>query len=104
MRFLRAVNSFIPVARDDGANMRNCSFILRQPRREFVVISGDGDWEYEFCEEADGDINGRCVRRPFLRYVWDASKSLVVRSLTSGALTATGLSTEGLSGLRASTY
>ena len=104
LRFLRVVNSFIPHAIDDGANMRNCAIVLRQPRREFVIISGDGDWEYDFCEEADGEIYGRCIRKPFRRYVWDGAKAFVDRSLASGALPATGLYTGGLSGLRALTH
>ena len=79
LRFLRAANTFIPDARDDGANMRNCAFILRQPGSEFVIISGNGDWEYDFCEAADGKIYGRCQRMPFARYAWDAAKSAVVR-------------------------
>ena len=94
LRFLRAANSFIPDAREDGANMRNCAFILRQPGSEFVIISGDGDWEYDFCEGADGEIYGRCQRMPLLRYAWDAAKSAVVRVFTFGLST----------GLRALTY
>ena len=74
LRFLRAANSFIPDARDDGANMRNCAFILRQPGRDFFIISGNGDWEYDFCEDADREIYGRCVRKPFLRYAWEWSQ------------------------------
>ena len=104
MRFLRTAYSFIPDATDDGANMRNCAFILRQRGREFVVISGDGDWEYDFCEDADGEIYGRCIRKPFLRYVWDEAKSSIVRLLTLRALRATGLYTGGLSRLRALTH
>ena len=103
LRFLRAANSFIPDARDDGADMRNCAFILRQPGREFVIISGDGDWEYDFCEDADGEIYGRCVRKPFLRYVWDGAKSAVVRLFSFVASTVTGFLTGGLSGFRALT-
>ena len=79
LRFLRAVNSFIPIARDDGANMRNVAFTLRQRGREIVIISGNGDWEYDFCKDVDGKIYGRCVRKPFLRYVWDAGNSSFVR-------------------------
>lgn len=33
----------------------------------------------DFCEEADGEIYGRCLRKPFLRYVWDADNSSFVR-------------------------
>ena len=90
LRFLRIASSLIPAARDDGANMRNCAFIFRQPGREFLIISGDGDWEYDFCEDVDGEIYGRCVRKPFLRYFWDAAKSSVVRLRSCLALTATG--------------
>ena len=79
LRFLRAANSFIRDAEEDGADMENAAFILRQPGREFVIISGNGDWEYDFCEDEDGVIYGRCVRKPFLRYVWDNVLSKVVR-------------------------
>ena len=90
MRFLRLAGSLKPVASDDGANMRNCAFTLRQPGREIVIISGNGNWEYDFCEDVDGEIYGRCARKPFLRYFWDAAKSSVVRLRSSLALTATG--------------
>jgi len=79
LRFLRAANTFIRDAEDDGADLENAAFILRQPGREFVIISGDGDWEYDFCEDDDGEIYGRCVRKPFLRYAWDNTKSMVTR-------------------------
>ena len=59
--------------------MRNTAFILRQPCREIVLKSGNGDWEYDFCEDYDGDIYGRCVRKSFLRFIWDKTKSAVVR-------------------------
>lgn len=59
--------------------MRNSAFILRQPGREFVLKSGKGDWEYDFCEDYDGVIYGRCVRKPFLHFAWDKAKSAVVR-------------------------
>ena len=84
LRFLNAANTFVPDARDDGANMRNCAFILRQPGSEFVIISGNGDWEYDFSEAADGKIYGRCRRMPFARYAWDAAKSAVVRLIAYG--------------------
>lgn len=69
----------MPDAQDDGANMRNTAFILRQPGRETALIAGDGDWEYDFCEDADREIYGRCIRKPFLRFFWDKAKSAVVR-------------------------
>ena len=98
LRFLRAAHSFIPDAKGDGANMRNCAFILRQPGRERVIISGNGDWEYDFCEDADREIYGRCVRKPFLRYAWDGAKSAVVRLFSFAASHAAGFLTGGLSG------
>ena len=93
LNFLRAANTFIPDAKDDGANMRNCAFILRQPGREFVIISGNGDWEYDFCQAADGEIYGRCIRKPLARYAWDRARSAVVRVCSFAR-----------SGLRALTY
>ena len=59
--------------------MNNTAFILRQPGREIVLKSGNGDWEYDFCEDCDGMIYGRCVRKPFLHFAWDNLKSIVVR-------------------------
>ena len=83
--------------------MRNCAFTLRQPGREFVIFSGNGDWEYDFCEDEEGEIYGRCARKPFLRYVWDGAKSAVVRLFSFVASTVTGFLTGGLSGFRALT-
>ncbi|XP_015780079.1 PREDICTED: uncharacterized protein LOC107357954 [Acropora digitifera] len=79
LRFLRAANSFIPDAENDGADMKNAAFILRQPGREFVLKSGNGDWEYDFCEDSDGQIYGRCIRKPLLSFVYDKTTSTVVR-------------------------
>ena len=79
LRFLRAAHSFIPDAEDDGADMKNAAFILRIPGREIVLKSGNGDWEYDFCEGSDGEIYGQCIRQPLLRYVYDNAKSAVVR-------------------------
>ena len=79
LRFLRAANCFIRDAEDDGADMKNAAFILRQPGREIVLKSGNGDWEYDFCEDSDGEIYGRCIRQPLLRYAYDKAKSAVVR-------------------------
>ncbi|XP_044173433.1 uncharacterized protein LOC122957394 [Acropora millepora] len=79
LRFLRAANSFIHDALDDGADMRNTAFILRQPCREIVLKSGNGDWEYDFCEDCDGDIYGRCIRQPLLRYAYNTAKKKVQR-------------------------
>ena len=79
LEFLRAANSFVYDAYEDGAEMRNCAFILRQPGREFVIISGNGDWEYDFCEDQNGAIYGRSVRKPLVDYIYDLAKKCVVR-------------------------
>ena len=83
LRFLRAANSFIPDAEDDGADMKNAAFILRQPGREIVLKSGNGDWEYDFCEDSDGEIYGRCIRKPFISYICDIASSAVVSFVKS---------------------
>lgn len=59
--------------------MCNAAFILSQPGREFLIQSGSGDWEYYFAEDQYGEIYGRNVRKPFLRYMWDGAKSVVRR-------------------------
>lgn len=100
LRFLRAANSFIPDAEDDGADMKNAVFILRQPGREIVLKSGDGDWEYDFCEDSDGEIYGRCIRKPLLRYVYDKAKSVVVRIFNFASNPVLNLLGGGLRALR----
>ncbi len=79
LQFLRAAISFIPVAMGDDANMRNAAFILTLPAGDFMIQAGNGDWEFVFTQEQDGNIYGRCVRQPVLRYMWDAFRSVVVR-------------------------
>ncbi|KAL9965879.1 hypothetical protein ACROYT_G029733 [Oculina patagonica] len=79
LRFLRTAISFIPDAQNDGGDMCNAAFILSQPGQEFLIQAGDGDWEFFFAEEADGQIYGRNVRKPFFRYAYDRVKSVVSR-------------------------
>ena len=69
--------------------MRNVAFILCQPRQEFLIQAGNGDWEFYFAEDVNGQIYGRCVRKPFLRYVWDGFMSVVRRIV--GLLSIAGL-------------
>lgn len=78
-RILKAAISFIDDAEQDGANMRNAAFILYTSFRSFAIIAGDGDWEYTFKEDEDGDIYGRCVRLPLTRYLYDKAKNTVSR-------------------------
>ena len=87
LRFLRAANSFIPDAEDDGADMKNAAFILRQPGREIVLKSGNGDWEYDFCEDSDGEIYGRCIRKPLFHNVYDKATAAVVTISTFAVVT-----------------
>ena len=98
LQFLRAAISFVPDALDDGADMRNAAFILSQPGREFLIQSGNGDWEFYFSEDQYGEIYGRNVRKPFLRYAWDGVKSVVRRigSAIGGLLSITGSSLRAL--------
>ena len=83
LSFLRAALSFIPDAEGDGADMENAAFILRQPGREIVLKSGNGDWEYDFCQDGDGEIYGRCIRKPFIFYICDIASSAVVSFVKS---------------------
>ncbi|XP_044169362.1 uncharacterized protein LOC122953500 [Acropora millepora] len=83
LSFLRAASSFIPDAEDDGADMKNAAFILRIPGREIVLKSGNGDWEYDFCEDSDGEIYGRCTRKPLLRYICHKARSAAVSFVKS---------------------
>lgn len=75
LQFLRAAISFVPLALDTGADMRNASFLFAQPGREFAIVAGNGDWEFYFSHSQYGDIFGYCVRKPWMQYAWDSIKS-----------------------------
>ena len=78
-RIIKAAISFVEDAEQDGANMRNAAFILFTSFRSFAIIAGEGDWEYTFKEDDDGDIYGRCVRLPLALYLYDKAKNTVSR-------------------------
>ena len=82
---LRAARSFIPDAKQDGANMSNAAFILSIPGRDFVIKAGKGDWEYIFEEGADREIYGRCVRQTLSRYIYKKFTNTVERIVSFGA-------------------
>ena len=90
IRFLKAANNFLPDVVEDGADLTNAAFIFAQPGREFVVKAGGGDWEYYFSEDDYSNITGRCVRRPWLRYLWNKVTSGFSR--IGGALLSIGSS------------
>ena len=77
LKFLRASITFVPFALDARADMRNASFLFSQPGREFAIVAGNGDWEFCFSQNYNGDIFGHCVRKPWLRYAWDSVRSNV---------------------------
>ena len=79
LKFLRASISFIPEVIDIGGDLSNASFIFTQPGGEFVIIAGNGDWEFYFSQGYDNEIYGRCVRKPTLRYIFDKVSSTVRR-------------------------
>lgn len=75
LQFLRAAISFVPLALDTVADIRNASFLFAQPGREFAIVAGNGDWEFYFSHSQYGDIFGYCVRKPWMQYAWDSIKS-----------------------------
>ena len=94
IKFLKAAIHFIPMAKEDGADFENAAFIFTHPGRQFVVIAGKGDWEYYFSEDNIGDITGRCVRRPWLMYLWNKVTSSFSRIAT--LLSVAGLALKAL--------
>lgn len=79
IKFLKAAINFLPTANADGADFTNALFIFAQPGREFTVQAGKGDWEYYFSEEGYNNITGICVRRPWLRFIWNGITSTISR-------------------------
>ena len=61
-KFLQASISYIPLALETGADLSNAAFILSQPGNEFVIRSGNADWEFFFSQDYKGDISGKCLR------------------------------------------
>ena len=79
IKFLKAAINFLPMAMEDGADLRNALFIFAQSGREFTVKAGKSDWEYYFSEDSTNTITGKCVRRPWLRFIWNGITSTVSR-------------------------
>lgn len=89
LQFLRTAIDFIAKAITEvGANMRNTSFIFAHPGNEFVITSGDGDWEFYFSKPGD-QISVYCVRKPRYRYLWDGVKWVFAQILQGGRLALT---------------
>ena len=93
IQFLKAAIHFLPTAMKDGANLKNAVFLFAQAGSEFVVKAGSGDWEYYFSEEYPNQITGKCVRRPWLRFIWDKVSSTVCR-IGGTLLSAIGFNTK----------
>ena len=74
VKFLREAIHFIPQALNDRANLKSAIFIFALPGRQFAFKSGAGDWEYYFSQDNNNKITGRCTRKPWVYYVWDAIK------------------------------
>ena len=52
---------------------------LHNQGENLLLGSGKGDWEYYFSEEGYNNIIGKCVRRPWLRFIWNGITSTVSR-------------------------
>ena len=88
VKFLREAIHFIPQALNDRANLKSAIFIFALPGRQFAFKSGAGDWEYYFSQDNNNKITGRCTRKPWVYYVWDAIKFAcsIIPRLLSGLL------------------
>ena len=80
LRFLTAAIDFIPMAMDDGADMKNVAFIFAQPGKQYLIKAGKGDWEFYFAQDANtGNVYGRCVHITMAHYIWDMITSVFRR-------------------------
>ena len=43
-----------------------------------MIKAGNADWEFQFTEEDDGRIRGKCLRKSLLRYLWDPIKEVII--------------------------
>ena len=75
IKFLKAAINLLPMAMENGADLRSALFIFSQPGREFTVKAGKGDWEYSFSEDSINSIADKCVRKPWLRFIWNGTTS-----------------------------
>ena len=71
IKFLKEAINCIPLANEDGADFENAAFIFNPPVRQFIVIAGKGDSEYYFSEDGSNNITCKCVRKPWLMYLWN---------------------------------
>lgn len=61
-----------------GADLTNASFFFAQPGSEIVIKAGGGDWEFYFSEDANDEIQGRCIRKgriQVLSTIWNGFKN-----------------------------
>lgn len=63
LKFLRTAITVRELAIEAGADLTNAAFIFSLPGREFVIRAGDGDWEFFFSEDDQGEVHGPCVRK-----------------------------------------
>ena len=71
IKFLKEAISCIPLADEDGADFENTAFLFNPPAGKFIVIAGKSDWEYYFSEGGSNNITCKCVRKPWLMYLWN---------------------------------
>ena len=71
IKFLKEAINCIPLANEDGADFENTAFIFNPPAGQFIVKAGKGDWEYYFSEDGSNNITCKCVRKPWLMYLWN---------------------------------
>lgn len=89
LKFLRAAIDFIPLALEVGGDLANASFFFAHPGNDFAIKAGKENWEFYFSQPADGTIQGRCVRRPTLNYIWDEFKKAISRYVGTALLALT---------------
>ena len=71
IKFLKEAISCIPLANEDGADFENIAFLFNPPAGHFIVIGGKSDWEYSFPDGGSSNITCKCVRKPWLMYLWN---------------------------------
>ena len=71
VKFLKEAINCIPLANEDGADFENTAFIFNPSAGQFIVKAGKGDWEYYFSEDGSNNITCKCVRKPWLMYLWN---------------------------------
>ena len=76
LNFVRAAIDFIPLALEVKERFL---FFFAHPGNDFTIKAGKEEWQFYFSQLPNGNIRGRCARKPTLHHISDEFKRVISR-------------------------